>query len=436
LPGFEILFQTFHSFAIARYPIKVLAAMLLPFSLLAASGIDRIFADVEVRKKASLVLWGLTGLFIVFLLFLLWDPFSKSFVEFFFGSQRETTIQGVKRSSLHAALLSFAAACIYQHWIAKQKEWNKLILASLVLIDLVWAGFAVNQYAPADFFQSEPQLAKTVKQYLNDGRFYRAFNPPKITLKLPADDWAYLFRWNLETLQGYSATLYNIPVIFHDDYDDLEQKDLVRISEYISRASWEHRLPFLTAGGVSLILTPNLLQLPQLQILAKVSNSSDSPFYLYRNNQFSEIAVPAPNVIPVISQEEAFRKMNEAGFDPRKQVLVEAVIPKQQPCDGAQLKLVQKKANAWEYRTHSECDTFAYIAQPFNKGWITKIDGEEAPSYRANYAFTAIPLPKGDHTMQRFYRPSSFLFGLIITLISLMVLMFLCVRRGMWGLRR
>src|SRR4029078_6249239 len=119
------------------------------------------------------------------------------------------------------------------------------------------------------------------------------------------DDWAYLYRWNLETLQGYSGPLYNIPVIFHEDYDDLEQKDLVRISEFFFRAPWEKRIPFLTMGGVSLLLTPDLLQFPELQILAKVANTSDHPFYLYRNNQISEIAFPV-SAISVLSQEDAF----------------------------------------------------------------------------------------------------------------------------------
>jgi hypothetical protein len=433
LPGFEKFFQVFHSFAIARYPIKALAGMLLPISLLAASGMDRMFTDEEVRKRASLLLWVTSAsLLIAFLLILFSDAMSKWFVTFFFSSQGEIVIQGVKPSFEHAALISFAAACIYQHWISKQKKWNQLALASLLLIDLVWAGFAVNRYAPADFFQSEPQLVKTVKQQLDGGRFYRAFNPPKMTLKLPADDWAYFYRWNLETLQGYSGPLYDIPVIFHEDYDDLEQKDLVRISEFVARAPWEKRVPLLTSGGVSLILAPDLLQLPDLPILAKVANSSDSTFYLYRNGPVFDLAFGVPEVINVLSQEEAFQRMTETGFDPRKQVFIEAVIPPPQKCDGVELKLVERKANVWRYTTHSECDAFVYFAQPYEKGWITEIDGKPASSWRANYAFTATPLPKGVHTLERFYRPASFRLGLLITFISITALVFLCVRRGMW----
>lgn len=55
-------------------------------------------------------------------------------------------------------------------------------------------------------------------------------------------------------------------------------------------------------------------------------------------------------------------------------------------------------------------------------GWHAAIDGESAPILRANFAFRAVPVPAGRHTVTFDYRPSSFRTGLIISGAALLAL--------------
>jgi hypothetical protein len=70
-------------------------------------------------------------------------------------------------------------------------------------------------------------------------------------------------------------------------------------------------------------------------------------------------------------------------------------------------------------------------------GWRATVDGRPAPLYRANVAFTAVPVPAGRHRVELDYRPASVRWGLAISGISLVLLAALGAAAGFgWGLRR
>lgn len=52
-----------------------------------------------------------------------------------------------------------------------------------------------------------------------------------------------------------------------------------------------------------------------------------------------------------------------------------------------------------------------YVADGFDPAWRASVDGEEAPVYRANLAFKAVPVPAGVHRVELAYRP----WGYVVT---------------------
>ena len=420
LPGFELLFRYGGILTFVRYPIKFLVTAILPLSMLAAIGVDSLFRVQEPERKAPiLLLWAasaiLTGLY-----FLL-PAWSISFQKATFDYSSEAAKNGIQLAILHSTLFVLAATFAYQLWIAKRRPALKTLFAGIVIVDLLVAGSAVNPLAPGEFFSAEPALAKTVRDHLGEGRFYRAWNPPGITVKLPRNDLALFNRWNLETLTNYLAPLYSIPVIYHEDYDDLAQKELTKLSDHMNRRPWNERLPALTAGGVSLILTAD--SLPDVKPVLVVNNSSDRQFYLYRNQAVSTRAFFVTGAVPYTTLEEGLKQLCNPQFNPKRTVLIQNGNRSisNSGCPGEIVQEI-KSTRETHYRVRTECDGYLYLAEPFYDGWVTEVDGIDSKAVRANLAFTAVPLTKGTHYIERRYEPTSVRWGALVSIISLIAL--------------
>ena len=427
LPGFSTLYAGIPLLTAVRYPVKFLAGAILPIGLLAAFGLDAILREDRKQKRIAFLFWFFSAAFVCWaLLFKFLPDFATSFLNSYFGLAPETAIRQLNVSFMHVAFVCLVAACVYQYWIFKPRKLQHAAFSAILLFDLIWAGFDVNHFAPKEFFEQEPALVKTVKKELGSGRFYRSINPPNLILNLPANEVVYFNRWHLETLNSYSAALYSIPVIYHEDFDHLAQKEVVKISDHLLRSSWKQRMPLLTAGAVSLFLTADRLTLPGVQLIATVQNTSSVPFFLYRNSAVSNQIFFVPEAIRVTNNEDAFRKMNAPEFHPLRAVLISTNenIPVTDPgsCGLFEVMTVERKASRLKFQTRSDCDSFVYFAYPFYKGWITLIDGNESTVFRANYAFSASFVKAGEHVIERIYKPRSVRIGMIVTAISALLL--------------
>ena len=88
-----------------------------------------------------------------------------------------------------------------------------------------------------------------------------------------------------------------------------------------------------------------------------------------------------------------------------------------------QVTLLSHRANRVLLACTTDTDAFLYASDTYYPGWRAFIDGKPTPLYRADLAFRAIHVPKGDHTIVFTYVPLSFYSGLILTAIGL----FACV---------
>ena len=62
------------------------------------------------------------------------------------------------------------------------------------------------------------------------------------------------------------------------------------------------------------------------------------------------------------------------------------------------------------------------LSDAYSDGWQATVDGQDAPIYRANYAFRGVWLAPGDHTIIFTYRPRTFLIGGGVSAITLLLL--------------
>lgn len=69
-------------------------------------------------------------------------------------------------------------------------------------------------------------------------------------------------------------------------------------------------------------------------------------------------------------------------------------------------------------------DGLIYTSIPFDKGWNIKVDGKKITTTAYKKAVIAIPVTKGEHIIEMKYRPRGFVVGIIVTLVSVMVIVF------------
>ena len=67
----------------------------------------------------------------------------------------------------------------------------------------------------------------------------------------------------------------------------------------------------------------------------------------------------------------------------------------------------------------------------YTRGWSLKIDGEEAELFKANRCLTGFYASKGKHHFVLTYTPVNFRFAIIITIISCLAFIAVCVRNYM-----
>lgn len=73
--------------------------------------------------------------------------------------------------------------------------------------------------------------------------------------------------------------------------------------------------------------------------------------------------------------------------------------------------------NGFTGNTSEETDGILFLSIPYAKGWECMVDGKPIDILRANYSFTAINIPAGEHNIQFTYRTPGLIVGLFISII-------------------
>lgn len=69
----------------------------------------------------------------------------------------------------------------------------------------------------------------------------------------------------------------------------------------------------------------------------------------------------------------------------------------------------------------SEGSRYLYLMVPYSDGWSATVDGEPAQTVQANYGFTAISLPAGEHQIQMRYETPGLRIGAYLTVLGFAV---------------
>lgn len=354
LPGFRLIYDYVPLVTIFRFPVKVLILAILPIALLAGHALSA-FAPSK-RSIVTIAIFALALLAVCTV-----------------GVPRnEYTIV----SFTHAAILAvaFAIACFLPR--------RDLAIATILTGDLLVAGYRVNAYAPRDLYD-EPPVATAVREAIGPLRFYAA--PSPLIVEAPSNDISYIARWQLATLNDYTATAFGIPTVFHTDFDSLAPLRMTQMGNYVRRAPWPRKKAIFDRAGVRAFRTLEEVNLPGIVEIGRVKTPMGL-MHFYENRD----AVAA-------------RFLGK--------------------CGSAPVAILRRDLNSSRYGVDAPCDGRVIFAETYYDGWTTSIDGSDVPQLRADYAFAAVDVPAGRHLIDRRYFPPRLYAGLAASIATLLLLL-------------
>jgi hypothetical protein len=158
---------------------------------------------------------------------------------------------------------------------------------------------------------------------------------------------------------------------------------------------------------------------------------------VYLNRQAMPRAVFVHDAISAASQEAAFAALQEPDFNPRTSVVIEGEVESVQAMHAqtqSPIQITTYKSNQIEIIVKAAAPGYLVMSEVWHPGWTAEVDGAPAQILRANYAFRAIALNSGHHTVSMTFQPSRWKEGgaisaLTATIVVLWLLIIMFRRR-------
>jgi len=452
LPFFKLIYLYVPFINIFRFPVKFLLFSIFPLALLAGYTVERHWGrwgDSQGWHPSRRLLTGLwSGTAFLLISVVLWayfPAFSEQFHRIFFRHPgNDVSQQGLFRAFVHALGFWTLLTLLYHHRSQTKTSWQPAVLCGILALDLLIAGKPLNPTVAREFYTTIPPAATLVQHYLHKGRLYRTDVPRNPILRVPDDRIVWGSRWNLDVLEEYSAAFYQIPVIFHPDFDSLANFRVMALRSILERVPWPQKVPLLSAGNVTTVVTDAKLSVPGLRHIAVIPNQSNLVFHLFQNKKALGQVQFVRSWEYAESDNAAEQAMLRHGFDPGRHVVLQrndasstsfwfSEIPRDKslsqalPKDAASsqaadIQNLQTTSSAITFSLDAPCDGYVVFPIPYYPGWKATVDGKRVPIVRANFAFSAIFAPHGHYHIRLFYAPFSVMLGSGLSLIFLGVL--------------
>ncbi len=149
----------------------------------------------------------------------------------------------------------------------------------------------------------------------------------------------------------------------------------------------------------------------------------DGEIKIYRNDRVLPRAFMVPQARVIPDRAALLAQMKQ--FDPAREVLLD-----QNPGIAGAATCALKPVSIDAYtgdqvivKSQQDCAGWLVLSDSYFPGWLSYIDEQAVPLYRADYNFRAVYVPAGEHTIRFKYSPLSFRVGAISAFLGVMVLL-------------
>ena len=439
LPLYPLVFRWVPGFGFFQAPARFLYLYTLGMATLAGLGADLIAPSRRLERVSGYgIVVGLAILLATIAVRLL--PFPPVKLTFVSASARFATLLTIasllllyrRKAEFRSRKTRAMIKLSYCFGLSPFVLWQTLVIA-FIAADLILFGHALNPTTEPRLYEL-PSTSGALLKREDEGYRTFTFSGSDYDLKFKRyllfddfgpDDVGWLMELretlmpNLAVGEGlFSAN--NFDPLLIGQYERLMQeidKGLPRqIDQDLGRTVDKSRLPaalrLLSLMNVKYIFDYG--EIPSLRLI-----SADG-VWIYRNDYALPRAYVVSQAQVISDDEELLAELLSPTFDPHRTVLLRP-SPGQEPIPYP-LSLVslspQYSPNAVEIEVTLDRDGYLVLSDTYYPGWRAYVDGEEKEILRANYAFRAVPLESGQHTVLFKYDPLSFKMGLAVSLIT------------------
>jgi hypothetical protein len=179
------------------------------------------------------------------------------------------------------------------------------------------------------------------------------------------------------------------------------------------------QLRLLDLANVGYIVSAQRVELPGYE---EVFTSSRSAVYRNANALPRAYLVGRVEVVP---DSGAVERILSADFDFRRSVALPQALPPDAviaPDPVGRVEWVERRTNAYTLRVTSDRSALLVVSENYYPAWRAELDGEPVNVLRANYAFRAVAVPAGEHTV-RFRYVSGTLRGSAAASVAVLALL-------------
>ena len=127
---------------------------------------------------------------------------------------------------------------------------------------------------------------------------------------------------------------------------------------------------------------------------------------------------------------KTLKRFYSNSFDFRKTIIVEEnpniVLNKEAK---GKSEIISYTPNKIIIKVNTDSPALLFLSDNYYPGWEAFIDGSQTKIFRADYAFRAVVVPKGTHTVIFNYSPLSFKLGIVGAIIGLIGLVILLIKK-------
>lgn len=411
-----------------RVPARFLFIYVFSFSILAgigASFLVNTFLNKINRMMLKLSIL-ISAMFLIFIGILLLAGTNNSTVSIYEKYVlRNSFAVGINHSALYSQtkddilvlftlLLSLFIAIVIEEKNKIKMRQLKIFIVFLTFLNLWWFGARfIDTKSIKEIYEPTPLIERILK----DKGTYRAFDMEGAYIHL-------LGKNNIESVTGVSPLYlknYRNFLWATGKYIDTSYDSFFNISGISNPI-------FLNLLNVKYVIANRRMSVRGLSEIAKSNANighfaaSNHMYYLYQNSNFLPRAYIVPNAI-VLSDKQKVLSLLADNFDPKKYIIIEKMpknIDLTNSSNYRSIEIVRNNYNSLDTTFELTGSGFLVLSEINYPGWTAYDNGIKTEILNANYIFRSIYVKSGKHKITFEYKPRSYTFGGIISLVTLL----------------
>jgi hypothetical protein len=430
-PLYPFFYRYFPLFATLRYPVKFIFLFVFFLSVAAGLGLDFMADRFSERKQPPVWLQGLLVTAVLSMAGLLmlsrfYPEQALSLAEQWWGSFLDseflpTVIHNINRLLLVAIL---GLMCIFFGLRRRLARFGAPLLLTLLVFELFLGNRGYARKINATNFHAETEIITTMKADKSNFRFHVLPEVRKIKATVRSREEVYHVRKEfLEQDLMMEHHLFDI-----DGYNVPLQRRYERFMNLIRNQPLEPPVPkLLDLLNVKYVLSVNSIDLPGYVWVRDGLMSTR----LYENRNTLPRAFLVKQFRVLHHQKEFGVAFHDPSFDPSQTVFLESVpvrllaLRKEPfiPDLKEEVRVLSYENNRIVLEVKTPEAGLLFMSETFYPGWKAYVDNRQEEILQANYVFRAVPLGPGSHRVEMVLKPSSFLIGLAVTLVTMFSLL-------------